>query len=122
MWTGLGAFQDVTVRMVAEHLAHVQHGTTYVPAELVHAVVVGGIPKLTGDKRYHVYTSPHNPGASDLMCEVAMKHGVRLKGIQLQERYIRHIYGASNPRLATRRLPTWPRLILGCLCHILRLQ
>ena len=65
MWTGLGAFQDVTVRMVAEHLAHVQHGTTYVPAELVHAVVVGGIPKLTGDKRYHVYTSPHNPGASE---------------------------------------------------------
>lgn len=37
------------------------------------------MPKLKPPKQYHIYTSRHNPGAADLLGEVAVKHRLQLK-------------------------------------------
>ena len=99
-WARVQQFQDVTMRLIADRVAETDGRQTYVPAELTHQEVAGGIPKLTGTKRFHIYTSVHNPGAADLMAEVCDAHGIRIVGIQARSR------GRNgemlNPRMLTR--------------------
>ena len=79
-WNRIGPFQDVTIRLIADRLLDKNDfQSTYVPAELVHQVVLGGIPKLELPHAFHVYTSPHNLGAANLMAQMALKHDLTLK-------------------------------------------
>ena len=79
-WERVAYFQEVTIRLLAERIAN-PVGTTYIPAELVHQVVAGGVPKLKDTKKYHVYVSRNNPGADKLIAEVCAQHGVKVRGI-----------------------------------------
>ena len=67
-WNRIGAFQDVTMRLIAEQLLPERvRGTTYLRGEL--ARLRPSLPRLQRGC-CHVYCSPHNAGASALMREV----------------------------------------------------
>ena len=75
-WNRLGAFQDVTLRLVAEAMLPQGEGggkeaRTYLQGELRRADV--SLPKPRGGLRFHVYCSPYNAGAVELMEEVERK-------------------------------------------------
>jgi len=70
-WNRNVHFQAVTTRLIASRLIE-PRGDTYTPAELTHQRIEHAIPKLVTPTKYHVYASPHNPGAADLMVEVAL--------------------------------------------------
>uniref|UniRef100_A0A7S2C867 Uncharacterized protein n=1 Tax=Haptolina brevifila TaxID=156173 RepID=A0A7S2C867_9EUKA len=80
-WNRLGCFQDVTMRLIAEAILPAERsGRTYVQGELVNCSPTLSLP--TGDASFHVYCSPHNPGAADLMAELAEAHGLRIEKAQ----------------------------------------
>ena len=74
-WTRIGHFQDVTMRLIAERVLLAADmpaivGNTYVDRELV-CVELSPLPPPDKGCTYHVYCSPHNPGAAALISEVA---------------------------------------------------
>jgi len=74
-WNRIGAFQDVTLRCIAERLLPDGHGRTYLQREIVHEKIVLQPPT----KGYHVYCSQKNEGAMQLMQEFASDRGLTLK-------------------------------------------
>ena len=67
-WNRIGVFQDVTMRLIAERLLDQKlHCQTYVQDELVRVQPSLGKPQDSG---FHIYCSPKNVGASELMLEV----------------------------------------------------
>lgn len=85
-WNRLAAFQDVTLRLVAERLLlHLERrtqsaeppaprrlhsGSTYMQGEQGSAFIALRPP----NQSRHVYCSPFNPGASQLVAEIANQH------------------------------------------------
>jgi len=67
-WNRIGHFQDVTMRQIAERLLPDAAGTTYVDNEIVKQKLK---PLPPSSKAFHVYSSALNPGAAQLMDEVA---------------------------------------------------
>ena len=80
-WNRLGAFQDVTLRLIAEAMLPEVGGgkeaRTYLQGELRRADV--SLPKPRGGLRFHVYCSPYNAGAVELMAEVCAKQGISIE-------------------------------------------
>lgn len=76
-WNRIGCFQDVTMRLIAEAiLPATLHGKMYVQGELIHQRPDLGLPN--GDASFHLYCSPHNPGAAELVTELADAHNLKL--------------------------------------------
>jgi len=72
-WNRIGHFQDVTMRLIAERLLPNASGATYVDRELVSRTILPlGPPRA----EKHVYCSARNPGALELMLEVARARGL----------------------------------------------
>ena len=70
-WNRIGYFQDVTMRLIAERLLPGDcAGTTIVDNELS-SQTHGGLPKLGTELEFHIYHSPLNPGAYQLLQELA---------------------------------------------------
>lgn len=76
-WNRIGCFQDVTLRLVAERLLPMYQGVsqrlTYVQGETIHKKPA--LKKPSSGKKFHVYCSPLNPGAAELMEEVVSGAG-----------------------------------------------
>ena len=74
-WERIGAFQDVTLRLVVERLLSPGHPPTFLPHEL--AFQEPKLPEL-GEGRHHVYCSAHNPGAAELVRALQATHAPSL--------------------------------------------
>ena len=74
-WNRIGHFQDVTMRQIAERLLPNAAGTTYVDKEIVNQKLK---PLKPPTKAFHVYCSTLNPGAMQLMREVARARSLTL--------------------------------------------
>ena len=68
-WNRIGAFQDVTLRLIAERLLPPDHGATYISGELIHKEVA--LPPPRSDYDYHLYVSPHNAGGLEYLEELS---------------------------------------------------
>ena len=80
-WNRIGAFQDVTLRLIASTLLPEGYGATFVQGELISQE----LPPLQAPKlgnAHHVYCSAQNPGAIELMAEVATRRGLAFKSGQ----------------------------------------
>jgi hypothetical protein len=76
MCAGLGVFQDVTMRSIAEQVVLPDAGgTTYVDCELVNQKLTALPPPSAV---YHVYCSDANPGAVELLTELANERNLKL--------------------------------------------
>jgi len=80
-WNRLGHFQDVTMRLIAERVVFDAdlHGSTMVQDELANQTPTIKPPTKDGSK-YHVFCSPRNTDAYDLLQEVARTFQVSLIG------------------------------------------
>lgn len=69
-WNRVGFFQDVTMRLIAEHLlpSDTAIRRTYLQGERARQAPALKAPRH--GLKYHVYCSPHNGGARELMIEV----------------------------------------------------
>jgi hypothetical protein len=75
---GLGVFQDVTMRIIAERIVLPDAcGTTYVDRELVNQHLKA-LPPPSAANAYHVYYSEVNPGAVELLIELANERSIKL--------------------------------------------
>jgi len=68
-WNRIGAFQDVTLRLIAERILPSTHPKTFVQGELVGQKTT--LPPLKRGKKFHCYVSPYNRGGRALMTELA---------------------------------------------------
>ena len=75
-WNRIGAFQDVTLRLIAERILSKDHGKTYLSGELIHSQVVLP-PASSRGYKYHLYVSPRNAGALEFMRDVSAWLGKR---------------------------------------------
>ena len=74
---GIGDFQNVTMRLIAERVLGIAAGNTFVRSEVLSQSITPLPPPKAGH-RYHAYCSPLNPGASALMMELAHTHSLHL--------------------------------------------
>ena len=79
-WNRIGHFQDVTMRLIAERLLPTElHRATTIDNEIAsHANEPRPMKKPGGKSRFHIYASPLNPGALELVEEVASERGMQL--------------------------------------------
>ena len=78
-WNRLGHFQDVTIRLIAERLAPDAAGCTYVDRELIQEPLEALVAPA-GERKHHICYSESNPGAAELLSELAATHGFSLGG------------------------------------------
>ena len=69
--------QDVTMRLIAERLLPAGHATTYRTGSITAASI--RIPRPREGCQYHLYCSEHNVGARELMSELQLLCGPRLR-------------------------------------------
>jgi len=79
-WNRIGCFQDVTLRLLAEHVLPSGARPTFVQDELSN--LLPPILAPADGRRFHLYCSPFNAGAVEVATEVAqmLSMGVRLDG------------------------------------------
>ena len=80
-WNRIGHSQDVTMRLIAERLlpdCRDGQRRTYVPGEVASALRPAPKP-LSQGRQYHVYCSPANIGAMQLMYELGEKHELKVE-------------------------------------------
>ena len=65
-WNRLGAFQDVTLRLIAERLLPERRCATYVHGELL-SHPMPTLPPPRAGRRFHAYCDVHNVGAAALL-------------------------------------------------------
>jgi hypothetical protein len=82
---GIGHFQVVTMRLIAERLLPNAAGNTYVDRELI-SQKLDLLPPPTGDHDYHLYCSAHNSRAAALITELAENAGMAVKTSDTDER------------------------------------
>jgi hypothetical protein len=75
---GIGIFQDVTMRLIAERLLEDAAGTTYVDGELI-SHKLKALPPPKDEHKFHICCSSRNPGALELMVELAREQKFELK-------------------------------------------
>ena len=69
-WNRLTAFQDVSMRLIAERLLpEAIHGSVYVQGEAGRQVLAP--PALTHGRKHHLYCSPHNIGAAQVVHDLS---------------------------------------------------
>ena len=68
-WNRIGAFQDVTLRLIAERLLPRDHKNIYLAGELTHSKIRVPDSRARGFE-YHLYVSPNNEGALEFIREV----------------------------------------------------
>ena len=91
-WNRIGAFQDVTLRLIAERMLPPQHGKVYLSGELVHDHVDLPSPSSRG-KTFHLYVSPHNAGAMDFVDELSGWYEHNSKSHHLDSKKRRGFHG-----------------------------
>ena len=69
-WNRIGAFQDVTMRLIAQRLLADNHAPVYVQGELL-SQPPPSLPQPRDGRRFHVYCCPSNEGAAELVKEVS---------------------------------------------------
>ena len=74
-WARLSPFQDVSMRLIAQSVTLVD-SAVYLEGEVAMATPILPPPH---NKAYHIYCSPNNSGAEELMNEMAGAHGLQLK-------------------------------------------
>jgi len=77
-WNRIGIFQDVTMRLIAERLLEDAAGTTYVDGELI-SHKLKALPPPKDEHRFHICCSGCNPGALELMVELAREQKFKLQ-------------------------------------------
>jgi len=77
-WNRIGVFQDITMRLIAERLLPGAAGATYVERELV-SQQIKPLPLPRADHDFHVFCSPLNPGAAELIAELAQERSLALR-------------------------------------------
>ena len=109
-WNRIGHFQDVTLRLIAERvlLDPQMIGNTYVDRELASRTAE---PLPAPGAEFHVYCSSLNPGALELMAELA-----RERAFELVERRksnaVPEVLTKRRYRLSTRRSAQVPTNVL----------
>jgi hypothetical protein len=84
-WNRIGVFQDITMRLIAEAtLPGAARGTTRLAGEVASGALVE-LPPPRLRRTHHVYCSPHNFGAFELMEEVRASQ--RLKRLAVSAQY-----------------------------------
>jgi hypothetical protein len=68
-WNRIGAFQDLTMRLIAERLLPPGHPPTYLSGEVTRQKLPR-VPPPRGGRRRHLYVSRYNEGARELVDEV----------------------------------------------------
>ena len=71
-WNRIGAFQDVTMRLLAQRLLPEGHAPVYVQGELI-SQAVPALPEPRDGRRFHAYCCPSNVGATELFKEIGEK-------------------------------------------------
>ena len=90
-WNRFSAFQDVTMRLIAERLLSAQcRNATYVQDEIGSESL--STPRLSHGRAFHLYFSPHNAGADRL-------------AVELGEAILRQRNGAAPKREASKHFP-----------------
>ena len=79
-WNRIGAFQDVSLRLIAESMLPKDHAPTFLQGELTRLKPM--LPKPKGGKEFHIYCSPSNVGSAGLMSEVSKALGLNIKVTQ----------------------------------------
>ena len=83
-WNRIGAFQDVTLRLIAERLLPNGHQSTYLKGEAA-SYLPDKVEKISwklpldADKSFHIYCSPFNDGAAELIREVGQVMQMEVK-------------------------------------------
>jgi hypothetical protein len=102
---GLGIFQDVTMRLIAERLLYDAAGTTYVDGELI-SRKLRALPPPQMKHKYHVCCSERNPGALGLVTELSEQRGIPMQlespVAPLVEGLVQPIASLVQPRTRTR--------------------
>lgn len=75
-WIRIGAFQDVTLRLIADSLLPAGHASTYVQDELICSKPTE--PPVLQSSRFHVLCSRNNSGAKELMLELGSEHNFKV--------------------------------------------
>mmetsp|Transcript_12124 Transcript_12124/g.31431 ORF Transcript_12124/g.31431 Transcript_12124/m.31431 type:complete len:638 (-) Transcript_12124:108-2021(-) len=76
-WARIGFFQEVSMRLIANHIVKNSAGETYLQGEVSRTEPKVGPPAV--DHAFHVYCSVHNTGAANLVREVAAVLKLNLK-------------------------------------------
>ena len=82
-WNRIGAFQDVTLRLIAERLLPRPLPDETFIAGAMQTSGVFSLPPTPKDKDFHVFCSAHNVGAARLLQEVAQDK--QLEGMQVTQ-------------------------------------
>ena len=67
-WNRFSAFQDTTVRLVAQHMLPKGYPPVYVQGEITQQTIL--LAPLAAGRTHHLYCSPHNHGAAALGTEL----------------------------------------------------
>ena len=78
-WNRVGAFQDVSLRLIAESMLPKGHPQTYLQGELTITSFKLTLPKPKGGKEFHIYCSPSNVGSAELISEVSKALSLNIK-------------------------------------------
>ena len=101
-WNRISAFQDVTLRLIAEQLLS-QHGKKYLSGELMRRHV-NLLPPREGYK-YHLFVSQHNAGTLDFCEEVSGWLKLRNHPVEVSARQLKVAHAQPGGRQsASRRL------------------
>ena len=114
-WTcahaGIGHFQAITLRLVAERLVPDAAGKSYVAGELI-SRPLQQLPAPTHPSLYHCYCSPVNPGALELMHELATVRGYQLGDGCLPARGVAEAKGKLHVATDVGELPQCQHMLL----------
>jgi len=118
-WNRLGAFQDVTLRLIAERLLPERRCATYVHGELL-SHPMPTLPPPRAGRRFHAYCDVHNVGAAALLREVAteLAWDIRVSS----ERFELHQCECMLVYLTSQVSPlpiSTPSMLRPCCCSVL---
>ncbi|MDC0525717.1 hypothetical protein OAO87_01865 [bacterium] len=108
---GIGHFQAITLRLIAERLVPDAAGNSYVAGELVSKPLRELLPPIQ-PSLYHCYCSPVNPGALELMHELATVRGYQLNDGSLPARGLAATKGKLHVATDVGELPQCQHMML----------
>ena len=100
-WNRIGVFQDVTLRLIASRCMPAVRGGIYVQGEVISQQRAFLDPPQA---KYHVYCSPHNDGALQLLQDLAQKTKLQIS-----------VQGAVIPQTSPSGTWSLTRMVTGAL-------